>query len=369
MIFEISEFERCLRPNILQWFTNEKHEEINILFADNFMQLPPVLDLALYVPDKITCVDFLINSNSLVNKDNPLEYKKKMYTYLINKFQDCFEYCRTKPLVKCQTQEQKSAIQSRILSDDQINILEWKNDTFFVTRNDICVQLNFDATKEYIHNLKQLLVYSCAIDSYDRVTLTGKNCLKFLSTYDTNENALCNILSLFIEEQKSAIQSRILSDDQINILEWKNDTFFVTRNDICVQLNFDATKEYIHNLKQLLVYSCAIDSYDRVTLTGKNCLKFLSTYDTNENALCNILSLFIDYKFQGQTFQKVVIDLVDSNTNNGIYVILSCIQRLNDLLILRPFKETILNIQLPPSLHAELTRLDECAQKTALLKE
>ncbi|RHZ79103.1 hypothetical protein Glove_151g7 [Diversispora epigaea] len=50
-------------------------------------------------------------------------------------------------------------------------------------------------------------------------------------------------------------------------------------------------------------------------------------------------------------------------------VMLSRVQRLEDLLILWPFKETILNIRLPPSLRAELTHLDECAQKTALLKE
>ncbi|RHZ89046.1 hypothetical protein Glove_19g345 [Diversispora epigaea] len=73
---------------------------INILFAGNFMQLPPVLDLTLYIPDKI-------NSLTVMNTaGRNLWLNVKHYTQ------------------QNLSEKQKSVIQSRILNDDQINIPE-----------------------------------------------------------------------------------------------------------------------------------------------------------------------------------------------------------------------------------------------------
>ena len=77
--------------------------------------------------------------------------------------------------------------------------------------------------------------------------------------------------------------------------------------------------------------------------------------------------MFTDYKCQGQTLQKAVVDLANDGATNGAYVMLSRVQRLEDLLILRPFKESVLDTRLPPALRAELERLDECAEETAKL--
>jgi len=62
-----------------------------------------------------------------------------------------------------------------------------------------------------------------------------------------------------------------------------------------------------------------------------------------------------------------VVDLANDGATNGAYVMLSRVQRLEDLLILRPFKESVLDTRLPPALRAELERLDECAKETAKL--
>ena len=64
---------------------------------------------------------------------------------------------------------------------------------------------------------------------------------------------------------------------------------------------------------------------------------------------------------------KAVIDLANDGAANGAYVMLSRVQRLEDLLILRPFKESVLDTGSPPALRAELERLDECAKETAKL--
>ena len=73
---------------------------------------------------------------------------------------------------------------------------------------------------------------------------------------------------------------------------------------------------------------------------------------------------FTDYKCQGQTLKKVIIDLAGDNSKNSTYVMLSRVQKLEDLLILRPFKDSALNTQLSPALSAEFQRLKECAEKT-----
>jgi hypothetical protein len=56
---------------------------------------------------------------------------------------------------------------------------------------------------------------------------------------------------------------------------------------------------------------------------------------------------FTDYKCQGWTLGKVIVDLTAKGGNNSAYVMLSRVQRLEDLLILRPFKESVLDIKLP----------------------
>ena len=49
---------------------------------------------------------------------------------------------------------------------------------------------------------------------------------------------------------------------------------------------------------------------------------------------------FTDFKCQGRTLQKVAVDLSSRVTGTAAYVMLSRVQRLQDLLILRPFRES-----------------------------
>ncbi|CAG8818425.1 536_t:CDS:2, partial [Cetraspora pellucida] len=67
----------------------------------------------------------------------------------------------------------------------------------------------------------------------------------------------------------------------------------------------------------------------------------------------------IIWNHDGCTLEKIVIDLSGKHANNNTYVMLSRAQRLDDLLILKPFDESILNMQLFPALHAELAHIEE----------
>jgi hypothetical protein len=73
------------------------------------------------------------------------------------------------------------------------------------------------------------------------------------------------------------------------------------------------------------------------------------------------------HKSQGQTLGKVIIDLVVPPGPVEIastYVPLSRVKRLEDLLILRPFKFETLQVQPSASQLEELNRLDTIAEKT-----
>ena len=73
------------------------------------------------------------------------------------------------------------------------------------------------------------------------------------------------------------------------------------------------------------------------------------------------------HKSQGQTLGKVVIDLKLPNETDDIaavYVPLSRVKRLTDLLILRHFEDKVLLIKPAPSQLAEIKRLDQLYNRT-----
>lgn len=98
------------------------------------------------------------------------------------------------------------------------------------------------------------------------------------------------------EAQRQTLRSKILGNDVVAMPEWRNAIFLVQRNQLRVQLNFDATREYANDNHQPIIYCCAEDSYKKVLLQGTQRRIFLSASDTKENALCGILPLSIGMK-------------------------------------------------------------------------
>ena len=98
----------------------------------------------------------------------------------------------------CLTTDQQDALRSRILGDNRINTDEWMGASFLVTRNEIRVQINFDATRQHASDSHQPIIYSCAVDRYRKIPLTGRHRRAFWSTPDTKENSLAGTLALSI---------------------------------------------------------------------------------------------------------------------------------------------------------------------------
>ncbi|CAG8441197.1 2797_t:CDS:2 [Scutellospora calospora] len=264
---------------------------INILFASDFMQLLLVLDKALYMPEKIIYFSPPVE-NETSKSANILE---NMHHSNI-------------------TEIQLEALRSRILSDNLIDSEEWRDVTFLVTKNNLRVQLNLEAVKEYAYDNNQFIIYSYAIDSYNRKILTGNNLLKFLSVSDIKKNTLCGILPL-------SINMKVVL------------TVNICTNDIMANGSLGILQQII---------------YDQ------------NSIDYSSSCKNNIV-------LKGPP-KYVIIELTRRHANNSIYVMLSRIQKLNDLLILQLFNETILNIRQSSALSAEFIHIKEYAQRTALLK-
>ncbi|KAI0335956.1 hypothetical protein GY45DRAFT_1230080, partial [Cubamyces sp. BRFM 1775] len=70
------------------------------------------------------------------------------------------------------------------------------------------------------------------------------------------------------------------------------------------------------------------------------------------------------HKAQGQTFQKVIIDLAGCTGTEAPYVMLSRATSLDGVLILRPFDQSKITCRMSGDLRKEFHRLDVLALKT-----
>jgi len=383
---------------------------LNILFVGDFMQLPPVLDPPLYTPSKVANFAVLsspesrsgikrkrqqkhvsISSNTVTNttgRDLWLNVKhvillKKPMRQIDDPFYagilDAFRKGRL-------TEDQKNALRSRILGDDRVKNPEWKDASILVTRNEARVQLNFDATVEHAQDLGQPLIYSCAEDSYRQTILTGYHRQNFLSTPDTKDNALCGILPLSIS-MKVVLTVNICTADGL-----ANGAQGILR-----QIVYDkADVDELYSQPGSIVLQKP-PKYVVVELTGpspgaykdlpqnhvpiypvkRTCVHTFWTRDGNKiqrrfqrmQLPLTPAYAFTDFKCQGQTLSKAIIDLAGNNSNNSTYVMLSRVKKLEDLLILRPFKDSILDYHHTPALRTEIDRLQKCAEKTDQLEE
>ncbi|CAG8622967.1 3960_t:CDS:1 [Diversispora eburnea] len=61
-------------------------------------------------------------------------------------------------------------------------------------------------------------------------------------------------------------------------------------------------------------------------------------------------SAITEFKCQGTTLKKAIVGLDGGKIRAGVYIILSCVQKLKDVMILRPFNQTKLNITIDPNL-------------------
>lgn len=67
---------------------------------------------------------------------------------------------------------------------------------------------------------------------------------------------------------------------------------------------------------------------------------------------------YTDYKSQGKSLTKAIVDIESAMSIQGVYVMLSRLRTLDGLLILRPFSVAKICVRLSQELRAELARID-----------
>lgn len=394
---------------------DEPFAGMNILFAGDFMQLPPVRDPALYMPNKVVRVtsnsdsslsSALYRSNgrkrkrqnkpspigpssvtSAIGRDLWLSVKHVVQLKQpMRQLDDPFYAEVLDSMRKGQLSEmQRQALRSRILGDDRIATQEWKDAVFLVSRNQIRVQINFDATLEHANEVDQHVIYSCAEDTYKKIPLQGRLRKSFLSAPDTKENSLCGILPLSIG-MKIVFTVNVCTQDGL-----ANGAQGILRQIVYDQDSIDRPssrgKEVVLKRPPKYVIVELISrrpgAYDNLptnhvpvypvklacvhSIWRRDGSKIERTFQRFQLPLTPAFA-FTDYKCQGQTLQKAIVDLAEGVSSTGMYVMLSRVRKLDDLLILRPFKESLLDIRVPRALCEEIKRLEDCARETERLK-
>lgn len=417
----LAKFHACVQKAKVVYDNTIPFAGLNILFAGDFMQLPPVQDPALYMPNKMTRITEMteeqsfvattqqgqtqgtkrkqndpscITSGTVVNAigrelwlsvKNVIQLKKQMRQIGDPFYASILENMRNGRL----TQEQREALQTKIIGDDQIAHGDWKNAAFIVTRNEERILINFDATKEHAHDAQQSVIYSCAEDIRGGGLLTGRKRLKYLSVSDVKKNELCGILPLSIG-MEVVITINICVNDSL-----ANGTLGILRKIVYENKSVDHTcsqqgkATVLKNPPKYVIVELidrTIGAYEDLppnhvpiypvqracirTVYSRTGNKIDKTFQRTQLPLTPAFA-FTDFKCQGRTLKRAVVDLVgcSGRTNNSVYVMLSRVQKLEDLLILRPFPEKALNMKPSPALSDELARLDKCAQETKKLKQ
>ena len=382
---------------------------LNVLFSGDFMQLSPVQDIPLYMPNKVTRVvnpsdaepkgfkrkrnssSSSIGANTVVNAigrdlwlsvKHVVQLKKPMRQVDDPFYTSILENMRQ----GCLTNDQQDVLRSRILGDDRIDTDEWRDASFLVARNEVRVQINFDAARQHASDSRQPIIYSCAVDTYRKIPLTGRHRRAFLSTPDTKENSLAGILPLSIG-MKVVLTINVCTNDGL-----ANGAQGILRKIVYDQDAIDHScsrqgkaivlkKPPKYVVVELSGGSCGTygslpENHVPVYPIKRACVrtiwqhqgdKLLKRFQRFQLPLTPAFA-FTDYKCQGRTLQKTIVDLAGGCSTVGAYVMLSRAQRLEDLLILRPFNESILSMRIPQALQVEFRRFDECAENTNSLE-
>ncbi|CAG8662930.1 22092_t:CDS:10, partial [Cetraspora pellucida] len=269
---------------------------INIMFVSDFMQLPLVLDSDLYMPDKITCL----------SSCNP----QTTMSTTTSSIQDSSKSKKRKP--------------------------DCRNAIFLITRNDLYVQLNFDATREHDYYNNQPLIYSCAYNTRCGILPLSIN-IKVVITINicANDN-LANGL-------QGILQKIVYDKDSIDPLPCdKNKVILKSPPKYVIVKLIDRAPGSYQDLQPNHVPIYPVKHACVQTIWKCDGSKIQRRFQQFQ-LLLTLAFVFTDYKCQERTLHKVIVNLIGSNTSNDIWI--------------------------SPALCAEFNKLDKCIQRTNQLKE
>ncbi|CAG8771236.1 5176_t:CDS:2, partial [Cetraspora pellucida] len=253
---------------------------------------------------------------------------------------------------------------SHVITRNDINLPEWKNATFLVRRNDLRIQINFEAAINYARDHNQLIHFICAEDTYKNRPVCGNIRRKYLSVMDTKSNALCGILPLSIG-MKIAITTNIcISDGMVNGAQG-----------ILRKIVYDTTSTMEENVNS--------DGNKAVTFSKPS--KYIVIEILNHNSgpydhlLPNNVPIYpikrkckYTHKIKNgvniaREFQRTQLPITPAFAITEFKCQSTTLKKLEDIMILRPFNQSKINVKLDPDLRKDLERLEKCAKITKQL--
>ncbi|CAG8528287.1 24356_t:CDS:2 [Cetraspora pellucida] len=245
------------------------------------------------------------------------------------------------------------------MTEDELNLPEWKNPVFLVRRNDLQIQINLEATIKHAKYNNQPVYYICTKDTYKDRSLHGNIRQKFLSVSDTKSNTLCGILPLSIGMKLALTINICMHDGMVNRAQgilrkivYDSTSMIVENTDIGEgkSIIIDRPPKYI--VLELLNHTPG--TYDSLSLNHisiypiKQKYKYVHKIENGTNMTREFQRIqlpvtpafvFTEFKCQGATLEKAIIDFNDSN------------------------------IKSEPDLKKELERLEECFKRTEQLSK
>lgn len=360
--------------------TDESFGGISVVFAGDFCQLPPIKDTALYVPSSRSSGfastsqtengQKVVKGRSLwlqLTSSHILKQQMRQSGESNTAFRGLLTRLR---LGKC-NKDDVSLLKSRVLENltqaERSNLSsEWGTVPIITARNAAKDALNARAVKRFAKERGLPVHYYYARDSADKVPITGLLKERLLDLHSGKTQQLGK-LPLVIGMPVVLTHNYDVAGGVVNGAEG-----------ILKAVRYETDSEGRRYATSCVVSmpSCRseplsfLEDKEVVALPETTSCKLKNFYSKAEfrfsRSQLPIMPAFAytDYKAQGRTMEKVIVDLQSCRNLQSVYVMLSRAKSLDGLLILRDFPSKQLCNPLSGDLRTELKRLDALALET-----
>ena len=347
---------------------------IDIIFAGDFAQLPPIGDTRLYSH---------INSRKAATNSGQKEVFGKLLWLSVNKvvllhqllrqnsasdsrFIDLLARLRTG---SC-TDEDYIFLSSKQLRHTYTNLYEpiWSSAPILVSNNDVKDAINLEAAKAFAARTNQPLHYYYANDKRQGKIITdGKLKEKLLSYHSGKTEQRLGILPLCKGMPVMLTHNYVVSDGIVNgcigrleKINYTTDNNGRRHAHSCIIQTESVTDNALPHLSSHQIV--ALEEETSLTFTHPHSNK-TCRFQRTQLPIVPAFAL-TGHKSQGKTIPSAIVDLESCLSTEAVYVMLSRVKTSENLRILWPFSKTKISTRLSEDLRKEFKRLEYLNDQT-----
>ena len=261
------------------------------------------------------------------------------------------------------TNKDYELLSSRVLQNMNVDWGKWKNTPIIVSENAQKDALNIRAAEAFARKTNQPLHWYHAIDTHQRNIVTDPTLNAYLEKLNSGvTNQRLGKIPLVIGMPVMITQNYDVENGIVNgctgilkTIRYQKNAQGIRYATSCVVESSTITGAPLSTLEphQAVVLQDTITMTFRHPYSGKKC--------TIRRTQLPILPAFAmtAHKAQGQTMEKVLVDLESCKGTESPYVMVSRVTSLEGLLILRPFKSSKIQCRLSEDTRKEFKRLEK----------